>query len=73
MNEMLWGFSGMRIVQHSLAVTVRDEWKVERHPIKKKRRQWRVAKHRITTPSCYQVGDTLYMHPELVERLRQVG
>lgn len=62
---------GMRVVSHPLAREVRDEWKVEPWPIKKHRRGWRVVKHHIDRPGCYQVGDTLYMHPELVTKLRE--
>jgi hypothetical protein len=63
--------SGIRIVPNKLALDVRFEWKVERHPTPKKRRQWRVVKHRIELPGCYQVGDMFYVHPELIERLRK--
>jgi NAD-dependent oxidoreductase involved in siderophore biosynthesis len=65
------GLTGMRIVPHLLAREVRDEWKVERHPIPKKRKQWSVVKHHIDRPGCYQIGNTFYMHPELVEKLKQ--
>lgn len=61
--------AGMRVVSHPLARDVRDLWKVERHPIPKKRRNWRVVKHHIDRPGCYQVVDTFYMHPDLVEKL----
>ena len=61
---------GMRVVSHPLAREVRDEWKVERNPIPKRRRQWRVVKHHIDRPGCYKVCDTFYMHPELIEKLR---
>lgn len=72
MNEMLCGFpplNGMNIVSHPLAREVRDEWRVERHPIPKHRRGWRVVKHRIDRPGAYMVGTTIYMHPELVAQL----
>lgn len=61
---------GLNIVPHTLAREVRDEWKVERHTIPKRRRQWHVVKHRIDRPGAYQIGNTIYMHPELVEKLR---
>ena len=63
---------GLNIVLHPLAREVRDEWRVERHPIPKRRRRWRVVKHRIDRPGAYQIGNTIYMHPDLVEKLREV-
>lgn len=63
---------GVRVVAHPLAREVRDEWKVERHPIPKKRRQWRVVKHHIDRPGAYQIGNTIYMHPDLVAKLKEV-
>jgi hypothetical protein len=62
-------FKGLNIIPHQLAIEVRTEWLVQRHPIAKKRKQWQVVKHRIDRPGCYQVGNTLYMHPELIDKL----
>lgn len=64
-------FNGLNIVSHPLAVSVRFESRVERHAIKKRRRNWRVVKHRIETPCAYQSGSTLYMHPSLVAELKR--
>lgn len=64
---------GMRVVSSLLARDVRDEFRVERNPIKKRRRGWLVVKHRIDRPGCYRVGDTLYMHPDLIARLQRVA
>lgn len=61
---------GLNIFSHPLARDIRTEWKVERNPIKKKRKGWRVVKQHIDRPGCYQIGNTLYMHPELFEKLR---
>lgn len=58
---------GMNIVPHSLAVDQRME--VQRHPIKKRRRNWRVV--RVERPGCWQIGNTFYMHPELVQKLKE--
>lgn len=58
---------GMNIVPHPLAVTRRME--VQRHPIKKRRRNWSVV--RVERPGCYQIGNTFYMHPELVQKLKE--
>lgn len=64
---------GMKVVSTPLAREVRDEWRVERHPLPKRRRQWRVVKHHIDKPGCYRVGDTFYMHPDIVAQLPQLG
>ena len=60
---------GLLIVPHPLARERRVEWKVEPWPIKKRRRNWRVVKHHIDQPGVYQVGNTIYMHPDLVAKL----
>lgn len=56
---------GMRIVPHPLAVKIAHE--VQPHPIKKRRRGWRVV--RVESPSCLQMGGTLFMHPDLIALL----
>lgn len=63
---------GLKIVAHPLAREVRDEWRVEAHPIRKRRRNWRVVKHHIDRPGAYQIGNTIYMHPDLVAKLKEV-
>ena len=63
---------GLKIVPHTLAREVRDEWRVEKHPIPKRRRKWRVVKHHIDRPGCFQMGDTLYMHPDLIAKLPRI-
>lgn len=63
---MTMSLYGMNVVSQPLAVDRRME--VQRHPIKKRRRQWRVV--RVERPGCWQIGNTFYMHPELIEKLR---
>ena len=61
---------GMKIVPHPLAREVRTEFKVKRHATRdKKRKNWRVLQVEINRPGCYQVGNVLYMHPELIAKL----
>ena len=61
---------GMNIVAHPLARDVRIEFKVMRWATrKKKRKNWRVMRIEINRPGCYQVGNTLYMHPDLIAKL----
>jgi len=62
-------FNGIPIMVNELAREVRDEFKVERNPIPKRRRGWRVVKHHIDRPGCYQMGGTFVMHPEVYQRL----
>lgn len=61
---------GLRIIPHLLARDIRTEFKVARWSVKNKRRKnWRVVRVEINRPGCWRVGDTLYMHPELIARL----
>lgn len=61
---------GVKIVPHAMAREVRDEWRVEPHPTRKRRRNWRVVRHHIDRPGAYQIGSTIYMHPDLVAILK---
>jgi hypothetical protein len=59
-------FNGIPVIAHPLAVQYRT--KLERHPIKKRRRNWRWTK--VEEPGCFQLQDgTLLMHPKLVAKL----
>lgn len=62
---------GLNIVSSPLAVDVRIEFRIEPHPIKKKRKGWRVVRHTITSPGCWQAGNTIYAHPEIYEKLKR--
>lgn len=64
-------FAGMKIVPHELARDVRTEFKAVTWATRdKKRRNWRVMRLEINRPGCWQVGDTFYMHPELIAKLK---
>lgn len=69
MNDLF----GIRFVEHWLAVSVRH--KVERHPIKKRRRNWRVV--RVSEPGAFKVRDpftgveTMYVHPKIMAELKK--
>jgi len=63
-------FNGLQIIASPLARDVRTEFKVARWPLRKKRSSWMVQRIEINRPGCWQVGDTLYMHPELIAKLR---
>jgi hypothetical protein len=60
---------GINIVPHPLALTTKCI--VARHPTPKRRRKWTVK--RITVPGCYQIGNTFYMHPQLVQKLKDAA
>ena len=61
---------GLKIVPHLMARDRRTEFKVVRwSERRKKRKNWRVIRVEIDRPGCWQVGDTLYMHPELIAKL----
>lgn len=63
---------GLNIVPSTLAREVRTECRVTRWAAgrDKKRKNWRVMRVEIDRPGAYQIGNTIYMHPELVEKLR---
>lgn len=61
---------GLNIVPTWLARDVRTEFKVTRWSTRnKKRKNWRVMKITIDRPGCYQSGNTLFMHPDLIALL----
>ena len=59
---------GLNIIAHPLATQI--AYVVQRHPIRKRRRNWRVV--RVEQPGCWQMGNTFYMHPVLVQRLLEL-
>lgn len=64
------GLNGMRVVSHPLAVIQEVHWEVQRHAIKKRRRSWHPVKVTTEKPSCFQYGNTFYVHPTLYEQLK---
>jgi hypothetical protein len=69
-GSMYGSIYGLKVVSAPMAREVRDEYRVERHPTKKRRKQWRVVKHHIDRPCFYRAGDTLFVHPELIAKLK---
>ena len=61
---------GLNIVEHNLAIERIKKWKVEAMPIKKKRRNWRVVMSIIEKPSAYQLGNTIYAHHDIIDKLK---
>lgn len=67
-------FGGLRIVSTPMAMDVRTEFRVSRYGRwNRKRRRYFVERIEIRKPGFYQVGNALYMHPTLVEQLKQGG
>lgn len=64
---MIHQIGGLKVVSSPLATQLC--WKVQRHPIHKRRRGWNVVK--VAEPACWQMGGTLVMHPALIARLRE--
>ena len=63
---------GLTIVPHALARDRRTEFKITRWSTRKKRRKnWKVLRIEIDRPGCWQAGDVLYMHPNLIAQLRR--
>ena len=66
MNSLL----GLKSAPTPMARDKRTEFRVVRWSTRrKKRKNWRVLRVEIDLPSCWQVGDTLYMHPDLIAKL----
>ena len=61
---------GLDVVSAPMAREVRTEWRIERNPRKKRRRNWLVVKHQIDRPAMYRSGNTLFVHPELLAKLK---
>lgn len=67
-------FNGLHIIQTTLCVETRTEFKVSRWMTRdKKRKNWRVLRIDHRKPCAYQAGNTLYMHPELFAKLKDVA
>ena len=64
---------GLKIIQHPFVRDVRTEFKVTRWPTRKKRKRWFVQRIEIDRPGAWQVGNTIYMHPELIAKLPTTG
>jgi hypothetical protein len=62
---------GLNIVSSRFALRCWVEFKVEAWPIPKRRRRWRVRRIERSEPGCYQAGNTLIMHPDLIEKLKE--
>jgi hypothetical protein len=66
---------GIPVVVNPLAVEHRVWFTVERWPIPKRRRRWRVVRHEETKPAMFIVGENIFgrktavLHPELFAKI----
>lgn len=68
MNNFL-SIAGVRVFESDFAITIK--WMIEKHPIKKRRRNWRIVRKEV--PGCWQMGGDFYMHPVLFSKLREAN
>lgn len=66
---MTTGFFGLQIVPQPLAVDVVTEFRLARRNSRRKR--WFVERVETRRPACWKVGNVLYVHPTLLERLKR--
>jgi hypothetical protein len=63
---------GINIVPSINCWRTRTEFKVTTWATKSKRRKnWRVCRIDIHEPCAYQVGNTIYAHPTLIEKMKK--
>ena len=62
---------GISITASALAVHSFTEFRVVRISSRKRRKAWRVDRVVTERPACYQMGNTLVMHPSLVAKLKE--
>lgn len=60
-------FAGVRVFESEFATNIK--WVIEKHPIKKRRRNWRISCKQV--PGCWQMGGDFYMHPVLFAKLSE--
>lgn len=66
---MMW--QGMQIQPSVNAVTVKVWHTVERMPIRKRRRNWRVVRHSTSTPAMYVLhGKIVVCHPSIYDKIK---
>lgn len=75
---------GLNIVSSPYAREIRDEYRVEPNPIRKRRRNWRIVKHHIDRPAVFMIntaflsldgrgGPQLVAHPDVMAMLTNLG
>jgi hypothetical protein len=65
-------YLGLKIVSHPLAVKVGVKYGVRRWgTLLKKRRGWCVERIETQQPCVVQLGNTVYVHPDLYEQMKK--
>lgn len=64
--------NGMKVLVSPHATKNVSVWAVERNPIPKRRRNWRVVRKTITEPVAYKMGETLIVHPTIFDKLKEL-
>ena len=61
----------IRVHSNPLCERVVVSWHIERHAMKKRRRNWRVVRHEVRIPCAYKLADgSVVMHPTLYAQLQ---
>lgn len=63
-------FHGMTVFSCPHAIVSGVRFVVVRHPRPKRRRQWTVRREAYETPTSWQLGNNLYVHPTIFEKLK---
>lgn len=62
---------GIEVTAHPLALQYKTRFLVEKNPIQKRRRGYRVCKESYSEPGCIVVMGRVYMHPALIAKLKE--
>lgn len=64
-------FCGIPVFSSPLAEQVVYHWEVQKHPTKKRRRNWKPVRVEERKPCAYQTPMGIFMHPTLYAKLRE--
>ena len=63
---------GTPVYESSLAISRTVIWEVIQHPRPKRRRRWSVRSRVETAPAAFQTRMGLYIHPDLLTKIRKM-
>lgn len=74
MSALLSPFGGMQIFEDPNMLDIVEDWSAVRSPSRARRRRkkhkQRIVVRYVPKTEAYQVGNRLYMHPEMARKLR---